>query len=56
MTYSPVTQLPAPWERLVIGEVRPSGLGPAKRRNFRKTIIAVLAGHPDKFDPVSVKG
>ena len=56
MTYCPVLQLPTPWEPLVIGEVRPNGLGPATRRIFRKTTIAVLAGHPGKFDPVSVKG
>ena len=55
MTHCPVAQLPAPWEPLVIGEVRPGGLGSATRRNFRVTVIAVLVGHADKFDPVSVK-
>ena len=55
MTHCPVAQLPAPSEQLVIGEVRLGGLGPATRRNFRKTTIAVLVGHADKFDPASVK-
>ena len=53
--HCPVAQLPAPSESLVIGEERPGGLGPATRRNFRVTIMAVLVGHADKFDPVSVK-
>ena len=36
MTYCPVPQLPALWERLVIGEVRPGGPGPAKREKCSK--------------------